>query len=75
MARRRLDGEADMLGGVASMAIRHPRRMAVYAPAVFVVAGVTGGPALGLLNAANPFSDPSSARRASAHPAQARRPR
>jgi len=64
-----------MLGGVAGMAIRHPRRMAGYALAVFVVAGVFGGPALGLLNAANPFSDPSSARRASAHPAQARRPR
>ena len=50
-----------MLGAVASMAIRHPRRMALYALAVFVVAGVFGGPALGLLNAANPFSDPSSA--------------
>jgi len=50
-----------MLGAVASMAIRHPRRMAVYALAVFVVAGVFGGPALGLLNATNPFSDPSSA--------------
>ena len=50
-----------MLGGVAGMAIRHPRRMAGYALAVFVVAGVFGGPALGLLNAANPFSDPSSA--------------
>ena len=50
-----------MLGGVAGMAIRHPRRMAGYALAVFVVAGVFGGPALGLLNATNPFSDPSSA--------------
>ena len=50
-----------MLGALANLAIRHPRRMALLALAAFVVAGVFGGTAIGLLNAGNPFSDPSSA--------------
>ena len=50
-----------MLGGLASLAIRHPRRMALLALVAFAVAGVFGATAIGLLNAKNPFSDPSSA--------------
>ncbi len=50
-----------MLGALANLAIRHPRRMALLALAAFVVAGVFGGTAIGLLNARNAFSDPSSA--------------
>ena len=47
-----------MLGALANLAIRHPRRMALLALAAFVVAGVFGGTAIGLLNARNAFSDP-----------------
>src|SRR5208282_6155764 len=50
-----------MLGALANLAIRHPRRVALFALALFVVAGVFGATAIGLLNARNPFSDPSSA--------------
>lgn len=50
-----------MLGALASLAVRHPRRMALAALAVFVLAGAFGATAIGLLNARNPFSDPSSA--------------
>ena len=50
-----------MLGALATAAIRHPRRMVLLATAVFVVAGVFGVTAVGLLNARNPFSDPNSA--------------
>ncbi len=50
-----------MLVALANLAIRHPRRMALLALAAFVVAGVFGGTAIGLLNARNAFSDPSSA--------------
>ena len=50
-----------MLGALANLAIRHPRRMALLALAVFAVAGVFGSTAIGLLNARNPFSDPRSA--------------
>ena len=50
-----------MLGALASLAARHPRRMVLVAAAVFVLAGVFGVTAIGLLNARNPFSDPSSA--------------
>jgi uncharacterized membrane protein YdfJ with MMPL/SSD domain len=50
-----------MLGALANLALRHPRRMALLALAGFVVAGVFGATAIGLLNARNPFSDPSSA--------------
>ena len=50
-----------MLGALASLAIRHPRRMVLLALVVFAVAGVFGSTAIGLLNARNPFSDPSSA--------------
>jgi hypothetical protein len=49
-----------MLGALANLAIRHPRRMVLLAAAVFVVAGVFGATAVGLLNARNPFSDPNS---------------
>ena len=50
-----------MLGALANAAIRHPRRMAVIALAVFALAGVFGATAINLLNARNPFSDPGSA--------------
>ncbi|MGO9083275.1 MAG: MMPL family transporter [Streptosporangiaceae bacterium] len=50
-----------MLGALASLALRHPRRMLLVALAVFAVAGVFGATATGLLNARNPFSDPNSA--------------
>jgi len=50
-----------MLGALANLAVRHPRRMLLLALAVFAVAGVFGATATGLLNASNPFSDPSSA--------------
>ena len=50
-----------MLGALASLAIRHPRRMLLFALVAFVVSGVFGATAIGLLNARNPFSDPSSA--------------
>ncbi len=49
-----------MLGALASLAIRHPRRMALVALAAFAVAGLFGATAIGLLNARNPFTDPSS---------------
>jgi RND superfamily putative drug exporter len=50
-----------MLAGVASAAVRQPRRMLLAALVVFLIAGVFGTPALGKLNARNPFSDPASA--------------
>ncbi len=49
-----------MLGSLASTVTRHPRRMALTALLVFVVAGVFGGPAAGLFKAQNPFQDPNS---------------
>jgi RND superfamily putative drug exporter len=49
-----------MLGVLANAAIRHPRRMALIASAVFVLAGAFGATAISLLNARNPFSDPRS---------------
>jgi len=50
-----------MLGALAELALRHSRRMALAALAVFAVATAFGATAAGLLNAQNPFSDPSSA--------------
>ena len=50
-----------MFAALANMAIRHPVRMALMALAMFIVAVVFGATAPGLLNAQNPFSDPSSA--------------
>ena len=50
-----------MLRALAGAAIRHPRRMLLFALAVFVVAGVFGSTAIGLLNASDPFSAPDSA--------------
>jgi uncharacterized membrane protein YdfJ with MMPL/SSD domain len=50
-----------VLSGLASAAVRHPRRMLLLALGVFVIAGVFGSTAIGLLNARNPFSAPSSA--------------
>jgi len=49
-----------VLRALADAAIRHPRRMALLALAAFVVAGVFGATAVGMLNARNPFTDPSS---------------
>ena len=43
-----------MLGALASLAVRHPRRMVLLALVVFAVAGVFGSTAIGLLNARNP---------------------
>src|SRR5215469_10147747 len=50
-----------MFAALANMAIRHPVRMALMALAMFIVAVAFGATAPGLLNAQNPFSDPSSA--------------
>ncbi len=49
-----------MLRALANAAIRHPRRMALLALVVFALAGAFGATAVTLLNARNPFSDPSS---------------
>jgi RND superfamily putative drug exporter len=49
-----------MLSALAGSAIRHPRRMLLLALVAFLVAAVLGTPAVGLLNARNPFSDPAS---------------
>ena len=49
-----------MLSMLASSAIRHPRRMLLLALAVFLISAAFGATAIGLLNARNPFSDPSS---------------
>jgi RND superfamily putative drug exporter len=49
-----------MFGVLARVAMDHPRRTLLYALGVFVVAAVFGVPALGSLDAVNPFSDPSS---------------
>ena len=50
-----------MLNGLANAAIRHPRRLALLALTVFMIAGVFGAATESLLNARNPFSDLSSA--------------
>jgi uncharacterized membrane protein YdfJ with MMPL/SSD domain len=50
-----------MLRALADEAILHRRRMLLLALLVFVIAGVFGSTAIGLLNASNPFSAPSSA--------------
>lgn len=50
-----------MLGALANSAIRHPRRMALIALGVFILAGAFGATTLNLLNARNPFNDPGSA--------------
>jgi RND superfamily putative drug exporter len=50
-----------MLGALASLAFRHPRRLALLALAAFAIAGLFGATAIGLLNARNPFTDPGSA--------------
>ena len=50
-----------MLRALADAAIRHPRRMLLFALVAFVIAGVFGATAVGLLNARNAFTAPSSA--------------
>jgi RND superfamily putative drug exporter len=49
-----------MLTSLANAAIRRPRRLALAALAFVVIAGVVGGPTAGLLQARDPFQDPSS---------------
>jgi len=49
-----------MLSRLAIAGIRFPRRVALLAALFFVVAGVLGGPAPGLLSAQNNFEDPGS---------------
>jgi RND superfamily putative drug exporter len=49
-----------MLSALARAATRRPKQMLLFAFAVFVVAGVVGAPAAGLLKAKNPFTDPAS---------------
>ena len=49
-----------MLSRLADMAVAHPRRMALMALLVVIVAGVFGGPAAGMLKAQNAFRDPKS---------------
>ena len=50
-----------MLSVLASLAIRRPRQMLLLVLAVFLISAAFGATAIGLLNARNPFSDPSSA--------------
>ena len=50
-----------MLSMLANLAIRRPRQMLLLALAVFLISAAFGATAIGLLNARNPFSDPSSA--------------
>jgi uncharacterized membrane protein YdfJ with MMPL/SSD domain len=50
-----------MFGALTNLAIRHPRRTALIALAVFVLATAFGATAAGLLKAENAFSDPGSA--------------
>ena len=49
-----------MLSALARLATGHPRRTLLCALAAFVLAAVLGVPALGALNAVDPFSDPAS---------------
>ena len=49
-----------MLEALSRTASRYPKRMGLLAILVFVLAGVFGAPAAGMLNARNPFSDPGS---------------
>ncbi|MGO9750032.1 MAG: MMPL family transporter [Solirubrobacteraceae bacterium] len=49
-----------MFASLASLAVRRPRGVALAALVVFIVAGVFGGPTVGLLNARNGFQDPAS---------------
>jgi RND superfamily putative drug exporter len=49
-----------MLTSLADAAIRSPRRLALAALAFLVIAGVVGAPTAGLLQARDPFQDPSS---------------
>jgi uncharacterized membrane protein YdfJ with MMPL/SSD domain len=49
-----------MFRSLANLSLRRPRRVAVVALILFMVAGVLGGPAAGLLKARNSFQDPSS---------------
>jgi uncharacterized membrane protein YdfJ with MMPL/SSD domain len=50
-----------VLTRLADLAVRRPRRMALGALVLFVIAGVIGGPAAGAFNASNPFQNPDSA--------------
>jgi uncharacterized membrane protein YdfJ with MMPL/SSD domain len=50
-----------MLGRLANLALRHPRRVALVALVLLIAAGMFGGPAAGMLKARNSFADPSSA--------------
>ena len=49
-----------MSSSLASVAYRHPRRMALGALLAFGLAGAFGGPAAGLFKAQNAFQDPRS---------------
>jgi RND superfamily putative drug exporter len=49
-----------MLTSLANAACRYPRRLALGALAFLLIAGVVGGPTAGLLQARDPFQDPSS---------------
>ncbi len=49
-----------MLSGIARLAAAQPRRMALTALVVVIIAGVFGGPVAGMLKAQNAFRDPSS---------------
>ena len=49
-----------MFSSLASLSVRHPRRLALVALVLFIVAGVLGGPTAGLLKARNSFQDPGS---------------
>ena len=60
MATQIDSGRGQMFSSLASLSVRHPRRVAAVAVILFVAGGVFGGPAAGLLNARNAFQDPGS---------------
>jgi uncharacterized membrane protein YdfJ with MMPL/SSD domain len=49
-----------MLARITRVGVAHPRRTSLFALLFVVFAGVVGGPAVGQLNAQNPFESPSS---------------
>jgi uncharacterized membrane protein YdfJ with MMPL/SSD domain len=49
-----------MFSLLANLALRSPRRVAAVSVVFFIIAGVIGGPAAGMLNARNSFEAPSS---------------
>jgi RND superfamily putative drug exporter len=53
-------GSRPVFNSLTNIALAHPRRIAALTLVFFIVAGIYGGPAAGLLKARNSFQDPSS---------------